>query len=84
VTSETNYRYTSVFHANFLASSDGGLSWKLFFAEFWRNQPDNRIEEPKKSFCCPIPDDHKYPGKLLSAPSYSTLVYINYDMDNMK
>jgi hypothetical protein len=62
---------------------DGGLSWELFFAEFW-NQPDKRLEEPKTSFCCPIPDDHKYPGKLLSALSYSTLVYINYDMDNMK
>ncbi|XP_071675487.1 uncharacterized protein [Lolium perenne] len=74
VTSETNYRYTSVFHANFLASSDGGLSWKLFFAEFWRNQPDNRIEEPKKSFCCPIPDDHKYPGRCVVCENDSSVI----------
>lgn len=73
VTSQTNYRYTSVCHANFLASLDGGLSWELFFAEFW-NQADNRIEEPKKSFCCPIPDDHKYPGRCVVCENDSSVI----------
>ncbi|XP_051182578.1 uncharacterized protein [Lolium perenne] len=73
VTRQRNYRYTDVFHANFLASSDGGSSWKLFFAEFW-NQPDNRIEESEKSFCCPIPYDHKYPGRCVVCENDSSVI----------
>jgi hypothetical protein len=85
VTRQRNYRYMDVYHANFLASSDAGSSWKLFFAEFW-DQP-----ELEKSFCCHIPDDHQYPGKLLviqllyistmTSTTWSNLELVNLRLD---
>ncbi|XBH95747.1 hypothetical protein VPH35_086259 [Triticum aestivum] len=73
VTSKRNYSHTDVYHANFLASSDGGSSWKLFFAEFW-NLPDERLEESKKPFCCPIPDYHEYPGRCVVCEYDSSII----------
>ncbi|XP_051181597.1 uncharacterized protein [Lolium perenne] len=73
VTRQRNYSCTDVYHANFLASSDGGSSWKLFFAEFW-NQPDERIEESKRPFCCPIPDYHEYPGRCVVCENGSCII----------
>ncbi|XBH73717.1 hypothetical protein VPH35_100783 [Triticum aestivum] len=73
VTRKRNYSHTDVYHANFVASSDGGSSWKLFFAEFW-NLPDERLEESKKPFCCPIPDYHEYPGRCVVCEYDSSII----------
>ncbi|VAH80726.1 unnamed protein product [Triticum turgidum subsp. durum] len=73
VTRKRNYSCTDVYHANFLASSDGGSSWKLFFAEFW-NLPDERLEESKNPFCCPVPDYHEYPGRCVVCENDSSII----------
>nr|CDM84560.1 unnamed protein product [Triticum aestivum] len=73
VTRKRNYSCTDVYHANFLASSDGGSSWKLFFAEFW-NLPYERLEESKKPFCCPVPDYHEYPGRCVVCENDSSII----------
>ncbi|KAM3225569.1 hypothetical protein ACQJBY_058359 [Aegilops geniculata] len=79
VTTARYHLYSTCYHVNFLASTDGAndptRSWALFFAEFW-SIVDLRVEESTNvPFCCPVRDSfNAYSSKPSSVSAIELLL----------